>query len=273
MSGSPIPTLVVDDEPLARELIISLIRRDADLRLVGECGDGAAALDAVARHRPALVFMDVQMPVMDGVELAQRMLAADPKPFVIFVTAYDAYAIEAFEMQALDYLVKPLSKSRFHAALARAKEAIRSREIVGLADRLAALGRRDGDAVEREHYDRERYDHELTVRAGDDVVQLLTSEVDWIEAANQYVHIHAGDRRFTVSESLGQYAKRIRDPRFFRVHRSALVNGAAVMRVSRRRNGTHRVVLRTGEEVCVARSRAALVPNMLRAARLEQANE
>ena len=144
----------------------------------------------------------------------------------------------------------------------------RNREIVDLADRLAALGGRVNASLREE-----KREHELIVRTGDEIVQLLTGDVDWIEAANQYVHIHVGDRRFTISESLGQYAKRIRDPRFFRVHRSALVNGAAVMRVSRCRNGTHRVVLRTGKELVVARARATLVPNMLRAARLEQACE
>ncbi len=268
MSKAPIKTLVVDDERLARELIATFVRRDADLRLVGECSDGATALDAIATHEPDLVFLDVQMPVMDGVAAAQHMLTLDRKPFVIFVTAYDAYAVDAFELHALDYLVKPLSKSRFQVTVKRAKEAIRNREIVDLADRLAALGRRASvDACEKSR------DHELTVRVGDEVVQLLTSDIDWIEAANQYVHIHSGNRRFTVSESLGQYAKRIHDPRFFRVHRSALVNGAAITRVSRRRNGTHRVMLRTGEELFVARARAALVPNMLRAARLERDHE
>ena len=268
MSGAPIKTLVVDDERLARELIATLVRRDADLRLVGQCSDGAAALDAVEIDKPDLVFLDVQMPVMDGIAAARRILTGHQTAFVIFVTAYDTYAIDAFELHALDYLVKPISKSRFHAAVQRAKDAIRNREIVDLADRLAALGGRASAGLRED-----KREHELIVRTGDEIVQILTGDVDWIEAANQYVHIHAGDRRFTISESLGQYAKRIRDPRFFRVHRSALVNGAAITRVSRCRNGTHRVVLRTGKELVVARARATLVPNMLRAARLEQACE
>ena len=260
---APISTLIVDDEDLARQLIGSLIRRDPALKLIGECADGARALDAVAQLHPDLVFLDVQMPVMDGVSVAERIAQQGHRPFVVFITAYDEYAIRAFELNALDYLVKPLSKRRFSAAVERAKRAVRNKEIVDLADRLAALGRSELKA----DFGTESGEQEVTVRVGGEIVQLVTRDIDWIEAANQYVHIHAAGRCYTVSESLGQYARHIKDPRFFRVHRSALVNGAAVRRVSKQRNGTHLLKLRGGEALVLARSRAALVPNLLRVVR------
>ena len=263
-----VSTLVVDDEELARNLVKAFIRRDPELLLAGECGDGAAALDAIKERCPDLVFLDVQMPVMNGIEVAERLAVLEHVPYVIFVTAYDEFAIKAFEVNALDYLVKPIEKQRFLASIERAKAAIRNREMLDLTRRLVQLGRKPGEkpatASSRE---------ELMVRNGDDVHQLTTDDIVWIEAANQYVHIHTRSRRYTVSESLGQYAKRIRDPRFFRIHRSALANAAAVRRVTRRRNGTHSLELDNGETLVVARSRASLVPDILRAARLAQARD
>lgn len=263
-----ISTLVVDDEVLARNLISSLVRREPGLMLIGESGDGAAALDTVESARPDLVFLDIQMPVMGGLAVAERLAGTEYLPYIIFVTAFDEYAIRAFELNALDYLVKPIEKDRFRAAVARARRAIRDREMVALTERLFQLNRMTrgeqrppGDGLQ-----------ELTVRSGDSIIQLTTDDVIWIEAANQYVHIHTGTRTYTVSESLGQYSKRINDPRFFRVHRSAIVNGAAVAGISRQRNGTHLLRLRNGQTLVLARSRASMVPGILRAARLAAAD-
>lgn len=265
---SPITTVIVDDETLARELIGSLVRRDPSLELIGECGNGASALDLVARSQPDLLFLDVQMPVLDGLAVAERIARLPRPPFVIFVTAYDEYAIGAFELNALDYLVKPLSKQRFRVAVERAIGAIHNRELSDLAARLVALGGGQPPPAEQNSTS----EHELLLRAGGEVVQLVTGDLEWIEAANQYVHIHTRERLYTVSESLGQYAKRIRDCRFFRIHRSAVVNGAAVRQVRRQRNGTHTLKLRGGDTLTLARSRSALVPNILRVARLEHTN-
>lgn len=258
----PISTLVVDDEELARSLLRTLIRRDADLLLVGEFADGAAAIEAIREKKPDLVFLDIQMPVLDGIAVAEKLAALEHVPYVIFVTAYDDYAIRAFELNALDYLVKPLQKARFRTTVERAKLAIRNREMLRLTERLLQLGAaRSGTSAPP------RGEQEITVRSGDRIVQLTTSDISWIEAANQYVHIHANGKTFTVSESLSRYAKRIHDPRFFRVHRSALVNGSAIDRVSKQRNGTHRIRLRDGAELTVARSRASMIPDLLRVAR------
>ncbi len=260
--STQVSTLVVDDEELARRLVGSFVRRDPELLLVGECEDGAEALDFIERRRPDLVFLDVQMPVMNGIELARRVARLDVVPYIVFVTAFDEFAIDAFELDALDYLVKPVEKARFRASVERAKVALRDREMLGLTARLLRLGRQvTGSGAERPDA------QELTIRDGNEVLQLTTDDIVWIEAANQYVQIHTEGRSYTVGESLGQYAKRIEDPRFFRIHRSALVNAAAVRRVTRQRNGTHLLELVVGEPLVVARSRAAIVPDILRAAR------
>lgn len=259
-SDVPVSTLVVDDEPLARSLLAALVRRDDSLRLVGECSNGTEAVEAVGRLRPDLVFLDIQMPVMDGIETVRTLLINEHVPYVIFVTAFDDYAVQAFEIDALDYLVKPIEKERFRRSVARARKVIRERDIVTLTSRLLDIGRPgaagDCNAVQ-----------ELTLRSGDSIVQISTDDVTWIEAANQYCYVHTANCRYTVSESLGQYAKRITDPRFFRIHRSVLVNAAVVVDVRRRRNGTHRVEIATGESLVLARSRASMVPGLLRTAR------
>jgi DNA-binding LytR/AlgR family response regulator len=263
----PISTLVVDDEALARSLLATLVKRDAGLRLVGCCRDGAEALEQIATSEPDLVFLDIHMPVIDGLTVARRLATLEHVPYVIFVTAFDEHAIEAFELNALDYLVKPLQKARFNAAVERAKSAIRNRELLGLTERLLALGRdrqpHSGEPTPTET--------ELTVRCGDSLVQLTSADIIWIEAANQYVLIHTATNTYTVSETLAAYSKRVADARFFRVHRSALVNGTAVVDVAKRKNGTHRLRLRNGDTLTVARSRAALVPGILRSARLAAA--
>lgn len=258
----PIPTLVVDDEPLARNLVSALVRREPDLALAGECGDGASALDAIATLEPDLVFLDIHMPVLDGLAVVERLATLDHVPYVIFVTAFDDHAIRAFELNALDYLVKPLEKERFRSAVDRAKTAIRNREMLSLTERLLALGRHVSDSRKRPDGE-----HELMVRSGDTLAQITTGDILWVEAANQYVQIHTAAKSYTVSESLSRYAKRIRDPRFFRIHRSALVNVAAVTRVTKKSNGTHRLRLSNGDSLTVARSRASMIPSILRAAR------
>ncbi|MEM7282181.1 MAG: LytTR family DNA-binding domain-containing protein [Pseudomonadota bacterium] len=258
-SCAPISVVVVDDEPLARSLIATLVRRDSELMLVGECENGASALEKVQSVQPDLLFLDIKMPLMDGVTLAERLTREEHSPYIIFVTAFDDYAIEAFELDALDYLVKPVEKARFCAAVDRAKNAIRDQEIIALTQRLMSLNKTDHHSPD--------LGHEILVRRGEEVVQLSTRDIQWLEAANQYVHIHSNKGVFTVSESLSQYSKKISDPVFIRVHRSAMVNAAAIASIKKKPNGTHAIQLNGGGSLIVARSRAALVPQLLRLTR------
>ena len=260
MPECPVSTIVVDDESLARSLLATFVRRDPDLLLIGECADGQSAYEEIERTKPDLVFLDVQMPGIDGVSLARKLSGLPHVPYFIFVTAYDQYAVEAFEVQALDYLVKPLQKARFFAAVERAKQAIRSGEMLQLTKRLIELGEGAGASSTPPQA-------ELLVRSGDRVERLVEDDILWVDAANQYAEIHTAERTYVVSETLGNYARRLDPARFFRVHRSTLVNGSVVSEVTRRRNGTHLLTLQNGREVVVARSKSAMIPDILRAAR------
>jgi len=262
----PVSTLIVDDEVLARNLLAALVRKDPELLLAGECADGQAALEAVRERKPDIVFLDVSMPGPDGTAIAGELARLAEPPYVIFVTAHAEHAVQAFELGAVDYLVKPLRKARFQAAVERAKQAVRNDEMVALTERLVTLSR-GARAAKQGEPDR----IELNIRVGNSLVQLSGDDVVWLEAANQYVEIHTDSRSYTVSESLGRYAEHLGDGRFFRIHRSAVVNASAVHKVSRRRNGTHVLTLRNGNELVVARSRASLVPEIMRVARRESA--
>ncbi|MBT8079467.1 MAG: LytTR family DNA-binding domain-containing protein [Gammaproteobacteria bacterium] len=263
----PLSALIVDDEALARDLLVSLVHRTPGLTLAAQCANGGEALRAVRAKNPDLVFLDIHMPVMDGITVAEKLAQSADPPYIVFVTAYDEFAIKAFELNALDYLVKPIEKKRFAAAAARAADAVRSSELLSLTQRLLQFSReaRSGQAT------RQMTGKELTVRSGDALEQLTTDDILWVEAANQYAHIHTANKTYTVSESLSQYARRFDDPFFYRIHRSTLVNGSAIVRVRKMRNGTHLVRLVNGDELVVARSRASLVPSILRAARLAAA--
>lgn len=233
---SSIRTLVVDDEPPARRRLQELLEKEPDIEVRGAFGDGAEALAAIARETPDLLFLDVQMPGIDGFELLDRV-EPDRRPIVVFVTAYDTYALKAFEVRALDYLLKPFSDERFEAALARARERVRSRERESIGEKVLALV---GAPPVRTYVSR------LPVRNRGQVLFLDVSDVEWIEAAGVYATIHEGGRQHLVRESLAAIEARLDPSQFARIHRSAIV---AIDRVSALRldeGGGFRVLLRDG---------------------------
>jgi two-component system, LytTR family, response regulator len=191
--------LVVDDEPLARSNLTVLLRLDGDIELVAECGSGMEAVAMVRSQKPDLLFLDVQMPECDGFDVLE-LLGGDLPPMVIFVTAYDEYALRAFEAGALDYLLKPFDNARFNRALGRAKERI-------------AHGR-----------DLERRVERVAVKSAGQVAFVRVSEIDWIEAADYYVCLHVGSKTHMLRRSMAELAQEL-DPRVFcRIHRSTIVN-------------------------------------------------
>jgi two-component system, LytTR family, response regulator len=205
--------VVVDDEPLARDGIRLLLAEHDGVELVGEAGNGADALALVARLHPELLFVDVQMPEMSGLELVAA-LPPEATPAVIFVTAYDEFAVRAFDVHALDYILKPIDEHRFAEAIRRA------RLQHSLTDRLhAALG-----AL---HPEPDR----LAIRDGDALVFVPVEEIDWVEAADYYVEIHAGTRTYLHREPLQSLERRLDPARFVRIHRSRLVNRARVREI------------------------------------------
>ena len=248
-----IRALIVDDEPLARRGVRQLLAPYPDIVVVGECRDGHEALRGLATLAPDLVFLDVQMPGLDGLAVIRKH-GVERMPAVVFVTAHDEFAVRAFETQALDYLVKPLSEARFRAAMSRVRERMKVKDAVALADRLRAL--LDGEASGTSR-----------IAVPTETGQLLidADEVDWIEAEDYYSGIHAGGKRFRIRESLSALETRLDPAQFTRIHRSAIVR---LNRVRELRSGGAEseatVVLRDGTELPVSRRRLAQLRSLLR---------
>ncbi len=250
--------IIVDDEPLARDLLRSFIEKEPDFRVLAECADGEAALAAIELHAPDVVFLDIEMPRLNGVGVVQHLNSVPKTPHVVFVTAYDRYAIDAFDLNAVDYLVKPLARERCKAALDRVRGLVRNDNIVSLTARLMAVvhGMEDQSRAQPP-------EQKIVVKKHDELQAIPLSSIIWLEAANQYVNIHSSDGLFVMSESLGRFAERLRDPRFVRIHRSAMINGHHVVRVSRNTNGTHAIQMSDGAELTLARARSAHLQKVL----------
>jgi len=212
-----IRAFVVDDEPPARRRLAELLEREPDIEIAGQFAGAAEALEALARESPDLLFLDVQMPGIGGFELLDEV---DPgrRPITVFVTAYDAYALKAFEVRALDYLLKPFSDERFEATLSRARERLRSREREALGEKVLSL------AGTRPHREEKTYVSRLVVKNRGQVLFLDLREVEWIEASGVYAIIHEGGREHLVRESLAALEARLDPSRFARIHRSAIVS-------------------------------------------------
>ena len=239
-----IRTLVVDDETLARERVLSLLQQEIDVEVVGECSDGGQAVAAIQEQSPDLVFLDVQMPGCDGFEVLKH-ISPDRMPTVIFVTAYDEYALRAFEVHALDYLLKPFGKDRFQETLRHAREALEGRRAGDLGRRLLALVhdvKPEPQKVER-----------LVVKSGGRVFFLRTEDIDWIEAAGNYVRLHLGQESHLFRETMNRMETRLDARRFARIHRSRIVNTERVKELQPWFNGDHVVVLRDGTRLTLSR--------------------
>jgi two-component system, LytTR family, response regulator len=253
MAGhSEIRVLVADDEPLARRGVRQLLAPHRDMTVVGEARNGAETLTALDALSPDLLFLDVQMPEMDGFEVL-RARGSDRMPAVVFVTAHDQFAVRAFEAHALDYLVKPLHVGRFEAALERVRERMRLMEAADLAVRLAAL--LEAERAEREKRGVER----LVVPIATGELVIPVAEIDWIGADDYYACLHMGAKSHLLRESLASLEQRLDPGRFARVHRSAIVQ---IDRI-RALHGDE-VVLRDGVRVAVSRRRRGAIEELLR---------
>lgn len=223
-----IRAVVVDDEPLARSSLKVLLRRDPEIELVSECGSGMEALREIRGKKPELVFLDVQMPECDGFDVLEQ-LGNDLPPALVFVTAYDQYALRAFEAGALDYLLKPFDNVRFGRALERAKERI-------------ALGKDAPRKIER-----------LAIKNAGEILFLKIAEIDWIEAADYYVCLHVGPRTHLLRRSMNEVEEELEPGAFCRIHRSAIVNLERVRRLEVSEEGGTDVVLGDGTRLRLSR--------------------
>jgi two-component system LytT family response regulator len=239
-----IRTLVVDDEPLARERLTNLLSGEPDIEVVGQCRDGEEAVTAIVDHTPDLVFLDVQMPAMNGFEVIEAV-GSERMPLVIFVTAYDQHALRAFQVRALDYVLKPFDRERFQEALQRARTHIQRDETGDLGRRLLALVkdlRRDQPKTDR-----------LVVKSGGRLFFLRTDEIDWIEAAGNYVRLHVGPASHLLRETMNAIEGRLDPEKFFRIHRSRIVNMERIQEMQPWLNGEYAVLLRTGTRLTLSR--------------------
>jgi two-component system LytT family response regulator len=238
--------LIVDDEPLARERVRTLLAAEPDVVVAGECGSGGEAVAAILMDRPDLVFLDVQMPELDGFGVLERVREAGAElPAVVFVTAYDAHALRAFEVHALDYLLKPFDRERFTRALARAREALARREADGLDERLATLLAARSARP---------YATRLAVKSGGRVRLVKAEEVDWIEAASNYVRLHVGGERHLLRETMAALEARLDPERFVRIHRSTIVNLDRVRELEPYFHGDYVVKLHDGRRLTLSRT-------------------
>ncbi len=239
-----IRVVIADDEELAREQILEFLKKFEDCDLVAECSNGLEALDAIDQHRPELLFLDIEMPELNGFEVLQQSRAM-PMPAVIFVTAYDKYAIQAFEAHALDYLLKPFDFERFERALSRARTQIAASRSGELNEKLLAiLGSRN---VRTKYLDR------LAIKSRGRVIFLKTHEIAWIEAAGNYLEVHSGKDSHLIREPIGDFEQRLNPERFIRIHRSCIVNVEHIKELQPGFGGEYLVVMNDGQQLTASR--------------------
>ncbi len=234
--------LIVDDEPIARRRVRRLLRGIEGVEIAGECGDGRSAIEAIAGSRPDLVFLDVQMPGLDGFDVVAQM-KGDHTPGIIFVTAFDRYALQAFDVHAVDYLLKPIAPARFRVAFDRALDWMaRGHRHPGLHTLVSELRQRP------------RYLSRLAVRARRRIVLVDVETIDWIQAADNYVTVHAAGREYLLRETLGTLERQLNPARFVRIHRSTIAALARITELEPSSHGDFEVRLRDGTRLTLSRS-------------------
>jgi two-component system LytT family response regulator len=241
-----IRTLIIDDEPIARHSIARLLRNDPEIALLGECGDGASALEAIRQLAPDLIFLDIQMPEMTGIDVIASVGQAG-MPATVFVTAYERYAVRAFEANAVDYLVKPFSRDRFQLTLQRVKRRLSAE--AGSAQATPAQVLRALAELRKE----QEYAERIPVPVDEHITLLDIAEIDWIEANRNNVRLHAGKNAYELRETMAALEARLNPRRFARVHRSAIVNVDRIKAIHPWFNGYHMIVLTTGKELRMSR--------------------
>jgi len=243
---APLDVLIVDDEALARDTIRLLLQDVHDMRVVAEASDGPGAVEAIRNHAPDLVFLDVQMPGLTGLEVISEVGVARMPP-VLFVTAFNEYAVKAFETSAIDYLVKPFSDDRFEAALQRARNQVQQLKRADLEGRLRQLLSETRTASEAEKSLR------FMVKERNSIRFVEASDIDWVEAAGDYVILHCGDEKSMIRETMAGMEKKLPSDRFVRIHRSSIVCIPSVREIKPYFHGDYIVYLKDGRELKLSR--------------------
>ncbi len=250
-ASPPVRVAIVDDEPAARRGLRLLLERDAGIEIVGEAASGNEAVELIRRERPEVAFLDLQMPEGDGFDVLQR-IGPGEMPAVVFVTAYDEHALRAFEVNAVDYLLKPYDDARFAAALQRAKDEVRRRQVETVNARLVQLldflqRTAPGGPVEDKAADR------IMVKSSGEIFFLKVNEIDWIEAEGDYMKFHVGGRSHLMRDTMARLEARLDPKQFVRIHRSTIVNIDRLQKLSPSFAGEYVVILRDGTKLRLSR--------------------
>ena len=251
-----IKVLIVEDEPLARAGMRALLEADPELTVVGEAATATDAVHVLHAAQPDLVMLDVQLSDSNGFDVI-REVGVEKMPVIVFVTAFDEYAVTAFEVNAVDYLLKPFDDERFAVTIARAKKAVRQAHVGELSLKLASLLNATDVVLPATRGSASHYIERLVVKTAGRSFFLRVAEIDWIEAADYYVKIHAGKQSHLLRESMNTLEERLDPARFFRVHRSAIVNLDRVRELQPYFRGEHVVTLEDGTKLKLSRSRRA----------------
>jgi two-component system, LytTR family, response regulator len=248
----PIRTLIVDDELLARKRIRNLLRGRREFTVTGECANGKEAIATIAQQQPDLIFLDVQMPDLDGFSVAQSIATPHP-PVIVFVTAYDQYALRAFEFHALDYLLKPFDDERFEKTLEWARTQIQRNQIHAFSERMMALledyqGRQRPAPAQTQRLSR------VLVKSAGRIFFINTEEIDWIEAEGCYARLHTGRQSHLLRETMNALEAQLDPQLFLRIHRSTIVNRERIKELLPQSHGEYIVVLQDGTQLRLSRS-------------------
>lgn len=256
--SDPIRAIIVDDEPLARDGVRIHLAEADDIEVVGEAGSGEDAVTLIETVRPDLMFLDVQMPGLDGFGVLEAIGAA-AMPVTVFTTAFDEFAVRAFDAHAVDYILKPWDADRFGKALDRARSQILERRRSRMDERLGSL-------LEELH-SRSKYVERLVVRAGGRIVILRVPEIDWIEAASNYVRLHAGGRDYLLRETMTALERRLNPAEFVRIHRSTMVRIDRIRELEPLFQGDYIVILADGTRLTSSRGYRERVQELLQGSR------
>lgn len=259
-----IRTLVVDDESLARRGLVVRLQEFEQIELLQECPSAREALEVIGREQPDLVFLDIQMPGMNGFELLREVQSHGYKmPFVVFVTAYDQYAIKAFEVRAIDYILKPVDQERLAQSIQRIEKSIAARDQKVQQERivnmLAEATGEDCEAILKRLASGDdisvvRYPEHIAIKESGEITRVAINSIEWIDAAGDYMCIHAGSETHILRRTMKELEEELNPQRFQRIHRSAIVNMEHVEKLCSRQNGEYHLILRNGKELKVSRS-------------------
>lgn len=256
--------IVVDDEPLARRGLLVRLAQFDTIEVVAECINGREAVDAILTHKPDLVFLDIQMPGLNGFDVLRNISQSEaPMPFVVFVTAYDQYAIRAFEVRALDYLLKPVDEERLQQTLQRIRHALDEKREKEQQNKLVSLvaemtGEDCEDILRRlaegQAITQESYPEHIAIKESGEITRVAINAIEWVDAAGDYMCIHASNETHILRRTMKELERELNPKTFQRIHRSAIVNLNQVEKLCSRQNGEYHLVLHNGEELKVSRS-------------------